>query len=344
MNKIIGSKLKKAREEIALSQGAFAKALGLSSEYISLLEAGKRTQSFNTLTKIAAYLNKDISYFCKEREAGFAGLLGGEGVDDRMKKAFKNFRTYCEDYLRLEELTGRRLELAPLYVDISPERLADEERRRLSLGDGPIRDAFGLFEMNGLRLLRQPFPQDSKVSGVFIFLEEKRAAFALINSAEPPGRQVFMAAHEYCHYLKDRLDSPIIDNPDAYIDEYASLYHPREPFAQAFAARFLMPPNRINEVVAKDFSGGKLSFEDVLYLKRYFGVSTTAMLRSLRDLGLLLRGRFEEYYKLEASGREKELFGNIAEEGEGSWFGRLKKKPIPSDRFKLLSREVSRKS
>ena len=34
MEKILGTRLKKAREDINLSQGAFAKALGLSSEYI----------------------------------------------------------------------------------------------------------------------------------------------------------------------------------------------------------------------------------------------------------------------------------------------------------------------
>ena len=344
MEKVIGMKLKKAREEINLSQGAFAKVLGLSSEYISLLEAGKRTPSLDTLRRLAVFLNKDISYFFEEKEIGFAGLFGDKGLDDRMKKVLKSFRTYCEEYLRLEELTGRRLELAPLYSHLSPERLADEERRRLALGDGPIRDVFGLIEMNGLRVLRLPIPEDSKVSGLFIFLEEKKAAFALINSAEPTGRQAFIAAHEYCHYLKDRLESPIIDNPDVYIDEYASLYHPREPFAQAFAARFLMPPARVREIAAKEFAGGRLSFEDVLYLKRYFGVSTAAMLRSLRNLGLLGRAKFEDYFKLEASGREKELFGNIVEEGEGGWFGRLKKKALPSDRFKLLSREASRKS
>ncbi|NTU51200.1 MAG: helix-turn-helix transcriptional regulator, partial [Candidatus Aminicenantes bacterium] len=48
MDKLLGIRLKKAREEVNLSQGAFAKSLGLSSEYISLLESGKRTPSFET--------------------------------------------------------------------------------------------------------------------------------------------------------------------------------------------------------------------------------------------------------------------------------------------------------
>jgi Zn-dependent peptidase ImmA (M78 family) len=58
-----------------------------------------------------------------------------------------------------------------------------------------------------------------------------KAAFALINSADTPGRQAFTATHEYCHYLKDRHEGPLIENPDVFIDEYVSLYHPREKFA-----------------------------------------------------------------------------------------------------------------
>jgi len=339
MNKILGAKLKKAREEINLSQGAFAKAIGLSSEYISLLEAGKRTPSFDTLDRLASFLHKDISYFFKEKESAFSALLASEGLDDKEKKILKAFSAYANEYLRLEEAAGRRLELAPHYSGLSAERLAAEERRRLGLGEEPIRDVFGLIEMNGLRLLRQPMPEDSKVSGIFIFLEERSAAFALINSAQPPGRQAFIAVHEYGHFLKDRLEGPIIDSPDVFIDEYVSLYHPREQFAQLFASRFLMPPSKVQELVARDYGSQKLSFEDVLYFKRYFGVSTPDMLRALRNVGFLPRPQFEEYFKLDPSAREKELFGNVTEDGEGSWFGRFKKKAIPSARFKLLSRQ-----
>jgi transcriptional regulator with XRE-family HTH domain len=63
MDKLLGTRLKRAREEVNLSQGSFAKALGLSSEYISLLESGKRTPSFETLLKIAGFLNKNVAYF-----------------------------------------------------------------------------------------------------------------------------------------------------------------------------------------------------------------------------------------------------------------------------------------
>ena len=373
MDRFMGSRLRKAREAVGLSQGAFARAIELSSEYISLLEAEKRTPSFSTLQKIASFLNRDISYFFHEKSApadSFTLLFRAEAVDDRAREELQKFRRYCDEYLRLETVTGRRLELAPLYGPAVPaDRMADEERRRLGLGDEPVRDVFALVEANGCRVLRMPMPEDSKVSGVFVYLEQKEAAFALVNSAQSAGRQVFSAAHEYCHYLKDRLGGPVIDNPEVFVDEIVSLYHPREAFAQAFAARFLMPPVKIREIIEKDLrlpSPQRLAFDEVIYLKRYFGVSTLAMLRTLRGLGAIGRGQLEEYIKLDPEAREKEIFGGISggdsEKGSGGeaeagavakalgsigaaagLTSKARRRIIPSDRFKLLQREAARK-
>ncbi len=370
MDKFIGSKLRKAREAIGLSQGGFGRALGLSSEYISLLEAGKRTPSFGTLQKIAGFLNRDIGYFFYEKAApldSFTLLFRAEAVDDRARAELQKFRRYCDDYLRLEAATGRRLALGPLYAStISAERMAEEERRRLGLGEEPIRDTFALCEANGCRILRMPMPEESKVSGVFVYLEQKEAAFALVNSAQSLGRQSYSAAHEYCHYLKDRNEGPVIDNADVFIDEYASLYHPREQFAQEFAARFLMPPAKVREIVEKDLRvvpPQRLVLDHALYLKRYFGVSTLAMLRTLRALSYIGRTQLEDYAKLDPDDREREVFGNIlggtadksGTAGSGvpatikKWgaaaglLGKAKPKTILSDRYRLLQHEVRRK-
>lgn len=358
MDKFIGAKLRKARESIGLSQTTFARAVGLSPEYISVLEASKRVPSFSTLQKIAAYLNRDIAFFFYEKPVpldSFTLLFRAEAVDDRAREELQKFRRYCDDYLRLEAITGRRLELAPLYApSIAPERAADEERRRLGLGDEPVRDVFALLEANGCRILRMPMPEDSKVSGVFIYLEQKEAAFALVNSAQAVGRQAFSAVHEYCHYLKDRNEGPVIDNPDVFVDEYVALYHPREVYAQTFAARFLMPPDKVREIIAKDLrvnTPQRLVFDQVIYLKRYFGVSTLAMLRTLRSLSYIGRTQLDDYVKLDPDAREKEIFGSVVGGNGGRGVGgkvegllaKMKKRILPSDRFKLLHREAARR-
>jgi Zn-dependent peptidase ImmA (M78 family) len=277
-------------------------------------------------------------------------LFRAESVDEKTREELQRFRRYCDDYLRLENVTGRRLETAPLYSGLSPDRMADEERRRLGLGDEPIRDIFALIETNGCRVYRMPLPEDSKVSGVFIYLEPKEAAFALVNSGQSLGRQTFSAAHEYCHYLKDRSEGPVVESPDVFIDEYASLYHPREPFAQAFAARFLMPPDKIREMIEKDFKSVRVTYDQVLYLKRYFGVSALAMLRTLRALGFVSKGQYDEFARIDPAPREKDLFGRGSEEepppgeaGITNLLARIRRKPMPSDRYRLLQKEAARK-
>jgi transcriptional regulator with XRE-family HTH domain len=296
MDKLLGTRLKRAREEVNLSQGSFAKALGLSSEYISLLEAGKRTPSFETLLKIAGFLNKNMAYFFEDRRPAFEGLFVGANIDQRVRKDLQKFRTTCERYLFLEEQTGRRLDLAPQYSRISPGRLAEEERRRLGLGNEPIRDIFALCEINGCRVVRQTLPEEARISGVFVFDEEKKAAFALVNANEPPGLQTVIAANLYGHYLMDRNDGPIVDNLDVVVDEYVSLYPPREQFAQAFASRFLVPPSKLRELIEKDLHPKSLGFDDVLFLMRYFGVSSRAMLRMLRSRGVHPAAQKEEFF------------------------------------------------
>ncbi len=126
-------------------------------------------------------------------------------------------------------------------------------------------------------------------------------------------------------------------NPGIFIDEYVSLYHPREKFAQTFAACFLMPASKVRAIIEKEFRGRRLTFDQVLYLKRYFGVSFAAMLRKVREMGFVSAGQFEEYFKRDPDSREREVFG--ASGGERSSAGR----PLFSDRYKLLQLEAARK-
>jgi Zn-dependent peptidase ImmA (M78 family) len=284
-----------------------------------------------------------MAFFFGEAKPAFEALLLPGAVDERARKEVLKFRAACEKYLQYEAETGRRLDLAPLYSHISPERLAEEERRRLGLGNEPVRDIFNLCEMNGCRVFRHPFLDEARISGIFVFDGERKAAFMAVNANEPPGLQVVIAAHEYGHYLKDRFDSPIVDNLDVVIDEYVSLYPPREQFAQAFASRFLVPPSKLRELVDKDLRSRNLTFEDVLFLKRYFGVGTRTMLRSLWSLGHLPDSRFEEFFKRNPADRESEVFGTGSSQEEGrprTLFRKSRTRPAPSDRFRLLASEA----
>jgi len=337
MKKIVGIKIKKLREEIGLTQENLAKAVGLSSEFISFLELGKRDPSLESLLKIARFFKKDISYFLIEKDDDFDILMKEHELQKKAKREIRVFQNYCKNYIKLEEQTGRCLRVAPIYSYINPEKMAEEERRRLGLGFEPIKNIFSLIELNGLRLLKLPLSEESKTSGIFLFIEKKQAAFALINSNQPFENQVLMAAHEYCHYLKDRFDGPIVDNPDIFVDEYLPLYPGRENFAQIFALRFLIPTNRAKEIIERDFRTKRLNFDHVIYLKNYFGVGSQAIIKILREFEYLSKTKSKEYFKIDTERYENVVLKGERKEGKKRIKGH--KKIEISDRFKSLALE-----
>ena len=147
MYQIVGTKIRKLREGMGLTQEQLGKSVGLSSEFISLLELGKRAPSLDSLSAIATFFKKDISHFMAEKEEGFRWLLQNPQLDKKAKRILKKFQNYADQYLWLEDLTGRRLNLAPVYTNVTPERMSEQERRRLGLGDEPIRQALSLLEL-----------------------------------------------------------------------------------------------------------------------------------------------------------------------------------------------------
>ncbi len=63
-NKLIGQKIKEAREHVGVSQKKIANVLGFeSSTAVSLIEAGERRLKIEDLEKIANFLGKDIKFF-----------------------------------------------------------------------------------------------------------------------------------------------------------------------------------------------------------------------------------------------------------------------------------------
>jgi transcriptional regulator with XRE-family HTH domain len=329
MVRILGAKIRKLREQTGLTQEDLAKSVGLSSEFISQLELGKRSPSLDSLSRIARFLEKEISYFIADKEASFASLIQSESIDNKTKRLLKKFRKFCTEYLELEDMTGRQSDLAPLYTNITAEHMAEQERRRLDLGSSSISDIFSLLEQNGLRVWRHPVPQEMKISGMYVFFEIKQAAFALVDSNQSFGQQVLTASHEYGHYLKDRYDGPVIDNPDIFIDDYITLYHGREKFAQTFALHFLLPPKKVEEIIEKDIRSKSMNFEDIIYLARYFDVSLLAILQILRKLQHISLGRFKEFQKRDGEMYERELYG----QGQRKVFQVKRGRSQISDRF-----------
>ena len=108
------------------------------------------------------------------------------------------------------------------------------------------------------------------LEGIYIVPEDDEDIHIIgINRERPIARQRFTAAHELCHYLKDRDELNICP-----IDGRKK--NPIEKFADKFASELLMPTKFLKREVEKYLVNGFISFENVLYVAEYFGVSFEA--------------------------------------------------------------------
>src|SRR3990172_1836886 len=203
---MIGEKIKSLRESEALTQEEIAVKVGVSKEFISMVESGKRNPSLEVLSKIASVFSKEASYFMDTKREDFAQALRTAEVDEKDKEEIRKFKEFCEDYYFLEKATGEILHpIAPIYPDppssiisdfgqtyLYAEKLALDERRRLSLGDEPIRDIFLLVETQGVRVVRMNM-EESLVDGAFIYSRDK-GVLLFLNFFLGKGGRVFKEA------------------------------------------------------------------------------------------------------------------------------------------------------
>lgn len=108
------------------------------------------------------------------------------------------------------------------------------------------------------------------LEGIYIVPEdEDDIAIVGINNNRPITRQRFTAAHELCHHIKDKNESSIcpIDGREK---------NPIEKYADKFASELLMPTEELKKQVEKFENNGYVSFENIIYIADYFGVSFEA--------------------------------------------------------------------
>lgn len=113
-----------------------------------------------------------------------------------------------------------------------------------------------------------------KLEGVYIPAKsEDDIAIVGISSNRPITRQRFTAAHELCHHFRDADKQVACPIGQKNSSEY---------FADAFASAVLMPMSELKAKVNeyKDVDGN-VSFDDILKIADYFGVSFEACVRRI---------------------------------------------------------------
>jgi len=290
----VGHALKQARAAMGLTLKQVSESMGIAMSTISEIESGKRRISAVELYRFAKLYQRPISFFLEETEpsASFAILMRAAGTASVSKETIINFHELSRSYRDLRKLVRAPEMPSPSNYSTSrlttlghAEELAEAERGSLGLNGQPIKDICDLLEgKRGIKIFHLPADPE-RFSGAFTYDEQLGACF-LINSQHPKRRRTFTVAHEYAHCIAHRNQLAHIDTCPAF-----EIKNPRERFANAFAASFLMPKRAVNEVLGQLVfpQRSALTAEVLVHLAMYFGVSSEAMgwrLVSLRRLSL----------------------------------------------------------
>jgi Zn-dependent peptidase ImmA (M78 family)/DNA-binding XRE family transcriptional regulator len=300
--RVLGAKLRQAREDRGWTQERIARHLGIARTTIVAIEKGERRVKPEELVELAAIYGRRLSTLLQSGAPieGFSVQLRGAlppatPVQAELLPSIQEFQRLCEDYLWLEEVhqAPLRHRYPPPYdVDrLDPEQAAEdvasEERRRLGLGESPLWNLRETLEGGvGLRIFLLRLP--GKVAGMYAFTEPAGGCIAL-NLDHPSERRRHSLAHEYGHFLTARYRSEVLEQ-DRYVRKPQ-----QEWFAEAFARAFLLPAAGVRRrfLDSQRERHGNVTRGDLCRLANYYAVSVEAMVRRLEGLKLVPLGLWE---------------------------------------------------
>lgn len=291
--KEIGRRIREVADEVGVGKAEIADALGVGQETISKLEMGTLDPiPGDYILVIARLLKTDFRYFISsdldDVEAETRKLfrkLAAPSPSDFL--AIRRFVSFCMSEKDLEALLSmKRQEDIPTYrTGRTSPRLhkdqgrdaAQQERKRLGLGNRPIRNIFETLRSQGIHLFRHSL-KDRNLNGVTI-QHPQAGVCVLINYDDDLYRQFFSAAHEYCHVLADRG----VLATEGSVVSYRGRHDLVEVRANNFAAEFLLPTGVFAELKRPKDLDELSSFVRTIALD--YGVNTETVAIKLKELG-----------------------------------------------------------
>ncbi len=284
--------LVKARESLGLQPEEAARSLGVDVQELRSWEKGASEPPVERLWNLAELYHRSTDYFLRHMPALPEQLSfrlerrkAMQDLPSEVRSVIVRFDELCRAEAELEGAIQRHRKILVEKVvgNYGPEEIANRERRRLSLGEQPIKNLRKLLISQGVRIFMLPIPDISsnELSGLS-WWHEAYGPCILLNSKNNSGRRTFTLAHEYAHLLCS-------DPPTACA---FMLDIPEERFSNQFAAFFLMPERDLrNSFVEVVGSPGSLPNDsDLGGLAGRYGVSLEAMGRRLEDLSLIPKG------------------------------------------------------
>lgn len=286
---VLGHRIRLLRLARGWSLEKLAARMGglVTKQALSKYENGQARPSATVLNNLASALEvKSVDLWREPTvNVSFVAYRRRCGLRKRERDAVEALvERQLEMRVRVQELTQQRGEPAIPVQKLragsaeAAERAAGKMREKWSLGPGPLPDLAGLLEDHHVYVLEVDAPE--KFDGISAVARDEAgnvvAAAVVTRRAVPGERQRLSLAHELGHLV---LAAPEPDDINA------------EKQAFRFGAAFLAPASAIRSSIGQRRT--YIQLDELLALKRRYGLSLQALLYRLGDLGVIS----EHYYR-----------------------------------------------
>ena len=245
------------------------------------MSMAKKKPSSGVLLSMADFFDKPAGYFFREPAVRLASLSAREAVL-LPKKKWQALQAaiveHLEPYLLLEELLGLHVRFVnPLAgIDIrsqeDAEKAAQQLRKAWELGQNPISNAFEMLENRQVKVLE--LQGLGFLDGLGI-LAGGGMPVLVIAKHQNLVQKRFTAFAELGHILLS------IQHQD------------RDSICERFAAALLLPGEALKVELGPKRS--HISHSELIHIKDYYGISTSAIMARAKDLGII-SGRLAKSY------------------------------------------------
>ncbi|HMJ35623.1 MAG TPA: XRE family transcriptional regulator [Baekduia sp.] len=273
----LGGRIRRAREERGLSQGALGDAVGYKTSMVSALENGTRRLKIEDLAKLCVALDKEPEYFLRT-EAIRAARPRPVGLTLRAQLVELHHQPLADAITSfLDDAESRSVpdsDIPDLHY-LKPHGAARELLDRCGIHQPPVK----LKDI--ARTLRVPiktwdFPDS--LSALIVEVDDDNYVIG-VNQHHARNRQRFSLAHELGHAVLRHEAGYYLEFFDAALGEPPNFRYADEREANAFAAALLMDERWLRA----DWANGERS---VANLARRYQVSEEAMSFRLMNIGL----------------------------------------------------------
>jgi transcriptional regulator with XRE-family HTH domain/Zn-dependent peptidase ImmA (M78 family) len=353
----LGLVLQKARTSRGFIQADVASQLGVSRATVAQIETGRRSLKAEELRRLAAFYNCSPSELLApatdDQEVDGAAELFRSHPDLAEDQGPSSFVGVCAIAKALTDLEARleidtiayslpsyRVERAstPWQAARQGYRIAEDERRRLALGEGPVRFVDELLMTSGVRSAKATLP--TGIISIAITQPDHGPLIVIDKNLGLEHRR-FRYAHGFAHFLFDTEGPWRVCNSGVAPDL-------AEVRADAFASSLLMPQHglrRYVETLGKEtlgragptvlsvFSEGDgrdktgesrrvdgrqrrgrhpITLSDVLRTAHYYGTSPSVAAHRLRNLRLLTDRELDQLETMLQNDKRTPIEGELA--------------------------------